>query len=376
MSDDRSDAARDATSGVQHGPLEDRHRQLGAQFAEFGGWLMPVSYAGTVSEHHATRDAVGLFDVSHLGKAGVRGPGAASFVNAALTNDLDRIGPGQAQYTLCCTESGGVIDDLIAYYLADDEIFLVPNAANTAAVVAALAAAAPAGVSVTDEHRSRAVLAVQGPRSADVLHRLGLPTEMDYMAFTDAEYGGVPVRVCRSGYTGEHGYELLPPWDRATELFDALVAAVTDAGGQLAGLGARDTLRTEMGYPLHGHELSLDISPLQARCGWAIGWTKEAFFGRDALLAEKAAGPRRLLWGLRATGRGVLRPQLRVLDGAAQVGITTSGTFSPTLNTGIALALLDADADVAAGARLTVDVRGRPVECDVVRPPFVTAKVR
>ena len=215
---------------------------------------------------------------------------------------------------MCCTESGGVIDDLIAYYVADDDIFLVPNAANTAAVVAALQAAAPAGLTVTDEHRSFAVLAVQGPRSGEVLGELGLPTEMGYMAYADASLQGVPVRVCRTGYTGEHGYELLPPWASAGPVFDALLAAVQRAGGQPAGLGARDTLRTEMGYPLHGHELSADISPLQARCGWAIGWKKDAFFGRDALLAEKADGPRRLLRGLRAVGRGVLRPGLTVLN--------------------------------------------------------------
>ncbi|BBY35241.1 glycine cleavage system protein T [Mycolicibacter minnesotensis] len=363
-------------SELQHGPLEDRHRALGASFAEFGGWLMPVSYAGTVAEHNATRDTVGLFDVSHLGKATVRGPGAAAFINATLTNDLARIAPGQAQYTLCCNESGGVIDDLIAYYVADDEIFLVPNAANTADVVAALREVAPAGVTITDEHRSRAVLAVQGPRSTEVLAGLGLPTEMDYMAFADADYAGVPVRVCRSGYTGEHGYELLPAWDSAPVVFDALVAAVGQIGGELAGLGARDTLRTEMGYALHGHELSPEISPLQARCGWAIGWKKDSFFGRDALLAEKAAGPTRLLRGLRATGRGVLRAELAVLDGDRRVGVTTSGTFSPTLKAGIALALIDTDAGIEDGARLTVDVRGRAVECEVVTPPFVTAKTR
>jgi glycine cleavage system T protein (aminomethyltransferase) len=365
-----------ASRGPQSGPLDERHRELGANFAEFGGWLMPVSYAGTVSEHTATRTTVGLFDVSHLGKASVRGPGAAQFVNSALTNDLSRIEPGKAQYTLCCNESGGVIDDLIAYYVGPDEIFLVPNAANTAAVVAALQNAAPAGLTITNEHRSYAVLAVQGPRSAEVLADLGLPTGMDYMGYTDAEFSGVPVRVCRSGYTGEHGYELLPTWRSASVVFDALLAAVIRAGGQLAGLGARDTLRTEMGYPLHGHELSADSSPLQARCGWAIGWKKEAFFGRDALLAEKAAGPPRLLRGLRAVGRGVLRPELTVLDGDTKVGITTSGTFSPTLKVGIALALIDAAAGVEDGQHVTVDVRGRAVECEVLRPPFVEPKTR
>ena len=361
---------------VFKGPLEDRHRELGASFAEFGGWLMPVSYAGTVSEHTATRTSVGLFDVSHLGKALVRGPGAADFVNSALTNDLRRIGPGKAQYTLCCNDSGGVIDDLIAYYVADDEIFLVPNAANTAAVVAALQQRAPDGVTVTDEHRSYAVLAVQGPKSAEVVGGLGLPTDMDYMGYADAEFAGVPVRVCRTGYTGEHGYELLPEWDRSAVVFDALVEAVTAAGGEPAGLGARDTLRTEMGYPLHGHELSPDFSPLQARCGWAIGWKKDAFWGREALLAEKEAGPSRLLRGLKAVGRGVLRADLTVLDGDRPVGVTTSGTFSPSLKVGIGLALLDTAADIADGQRVAVDVRGRQVECEVVKPPFVQARTR
>lgn len=364
------------TDDLLHGPLEDRHRELGASFAEFGGWLMPVSYAGTVSEHNATRDTVGLFDVSHLGKALVKGPGAAAYVNSALTNDLNRIGPGKAQYTLCCTESGGVIDDLIAYYVSDDEIFLVPNAANTAAVVAALQKNAPDGLTITDEHRSYAVLAVQGPKSAEVLEALGLPTEMDYMGYSDAEYDGVFVRVCRTGYTGEHGYELLPAWDRAGVVFDALVAAVRAAGGEPAGLGARDTLRTEMGYPLHGHELSLDISPLQARCGWAIGWKKDAFWGRDALLAEKEAGPARVLRGLKAVGRGVLRADLAVLDGDTRIGTTTSGTFSPSLKVGIALALIDTANDIADGQRVSVDVRGRAVECEVVKPPFVAPKTR
>lgn len=364
------------TDNLLHGPLEDRHRALGAGFAEFGGWLMPVSYAGTVAEHTATRSTVGLFDVSHLGKALVKGPGAAAYVNSALTNDLNRIGPGKAQYTLCCNESGGVIDDLIAYYVADDEIFLVPNAANTAAVVAELARHAPAGITITDEHRSYAVLAVQGPKAAEIVAGLGLPTTMDYMGYADSEVAGVPTRVCRTGYTGEHGFELLPEWGRAGAVFDVLVEAVRAAGGEPAGLGARDTLRTEMGYPLHGHELSLDISPLQARTGWAVGWKKDAFWGRDALLAEKQAGPTRLLRGLKALGRGVLRADLTVLNGDTPIGVTTSGTFSPTLKVGIALALIDTAAGIEDGATVTVDVRGRALECEVVNPPFVQARTR
>ncbi|MQY25636.1 glycine cleavage system aminomethyltransferase GcvT [Nocardia aurantia] len=359
-------------SELLQGPIHAVHAELGAKFAPFGGWEMPVQYGGTVREHLAVRTAAGLFDVSHLGKAVVRGPGAAEFVNTALTNDLHRIRPGKAQYTLCCTADGGVIDDLIAYYVGDDEIFLVPNAANTPAVVAALAAAAPAGVTVTDLHRDYAVFAVQGPASARVLEALGLPADMEYMAYADAERNGSPVRVCRTGYTGEHGYELLPRWSEAESLFRALLAEVTAAGGLPAGLGARDTLRTEMGYPLHGHELSADISPVQARAGWAVGWKKPEFWGKAALEQEKSAGPRRILMGLKAIDRGVLRGGQAVLRAGEAVGETTSGTFSPSLEVGIALALLDTAAGLEPGAEVEVDVRGRRLRAEVVRPPFVT----
>lgn len=363
------------------GPIADRHEALGATFAEFGGWSMPVSYAGTVAEHTAVREAVGIFDVSHLGKALVAGPGAAAFVNRTLANDLGKIAPGKAQYTLCCNDSGGVIDDLIAYLVSDDEVFLVPNAANTATVVAQLSAAAPDGITITDQHREYAVFAVQGPRAPEALGALGLPTEMEYMAFADAKLatadGPKPVRVCRTGYTGERGYEILPRWADAGAVFDALLAAVTERGGQPAGLGARDTLRTEMGYALHGHELSTDITPVQARVGWAVGWKKPEFFGRDALTAEKAAGPARRLFGLKALGRGVLRADCEVLAaaGGTPIGRCTSGTFSPTLKQGIALALLDTATDPQVGGEVVVDVRGRGLPCEIVALPFVESHV-
>ncbi|NDZ95512.1 glycine cleavage system aminomethyltransferase GcvT [Streptomyces sp. SID6673] len=363
------------------GPIADRHRALGATFAAFGGWDMPVSYAGTVAEHTAVRESVGIFDVSHLGKAVVAGPGAADLVNRTLTNDLAKIAPGKAQYTLCCNESGGVVDDLITYLVSDDEVFLIPNAANTASVVERLVSAAPDSVTVTDRHRDHAVFAVQGPKAPEALARVGLPTEMEYMAFTDAELategGTLPVRVCRTGYTGERGYELLPRWDDAGPVFDVLLAAVTELGGQPAGLGARDTLRTEMGYALHGHELSTDITPVQARSGWAVGWKKPEFFGRESLIAEKAAGPVRRLHGLKAIGRGVPRAECAVLSGpgGTQIGTCTSGTFSPTLKQGIALALLATDAGIAVGDEVVVDVRGRDLACEVVAPPFVTPHV-
>ncbi|GAB3594949.1 glycine cleavage system aminomethyltransferase GcvT [Angustibacter peucedani] len=368
------------TPELLRSPLHDRHVAAGAKTADFGGWLMPIEYAGggVVAEHTAVREKVGLFDVSHLGKATVRGPGAADFVNATLSNDLGRIAPGQAQYTLCCDASGGVVDDLIVYLRADDDVLLVPNAANTAEVVRRLQAEAPEGVEVADAHRDLGVLAVQGTLSDEVLDALGLPSGHDYMSFVDAEWQGSPVVVCRTGYTGERGYELLPTWEAAPALWDALVEAVEAQGGRRAGLGARDTLRTEMGYPLHGHELSLDISPVQARSGWAVGWKKPAFWGRDALVAEKEAGAARQLWGLLALERGIPRDGCdvrRAGEGEQPVvGRTTSGTFSPTLKQGIALALLDRA--VAADDEVVVDVRGRGVRCRVVKPPFVEVQTR
>jgi aminomethyltransferase len=371
MSGPDQPAGQPARGALRRSPLHARHVALGAKFAPFGGWEMPLEYAGggVLREHAAVREAVGVFDVSHLGKARVTGPGAKDFVNACLTADLDRIGDGQAQYTLCCDEvSGGVIDDIIAYRFAGDHVFLVPNAANTAEVVRRLTAAAPPGVTVRDAHQAYAILAVQGPRSADVLHQLGLPVDHDYMSFTAT----TELVVCRTGYTGELGFELVIPWEDAVKTWDALVAA----GVQPCGLGARDTLRTEMGYPLHGQDLSLDITPVQARTGWAVGWSKPAFWGRDALLKEKAEGPRRTLRGLRLTGRGVPRAHMPVYAGEQLIGETTSGTFSPTAKTGIALALLDTAAGVSDGDRVDVDVRGRRLAAEVVKPPFVRTSVK
>ncbi|SCF01523.1 aminomethyltransferase [Micromonospora purpureochromogenes] len=376
MTDVTSDAA---ATRLRRSPLHERHTALGAKFAPFGGWEMPLEYAGggVLKEHTAVRTAVGVFDVSHLGKARVTGPGAADFVNACLSNDLGRIGPGRAQYTLCCDDAtGGVVDDIIAYLHADDHVFLIPNAANTAEVVRRLRAAAPAGITVTDEHEAYAVLAVQGPRSAELLGGLGLPVEHGYMSFSAATLAGVELTVCRTGYTGELGYELVVPAEHAVAVWDALFAAGAAYELRACGLAARDTLRTEMGYPLHGQDLSLEITPVQARSGWAVGWDKPAFWGRDALLAEKAAGPRRTLRGLAAVDRAIPRPGMTVYAGDTELGTITSGTFSPTKKQGIALALLDTDAKLADGDLVEVDIRGRRAQMRVTRPPFVTPSVK
>ncbi|MEJ8277381.1 glycine cleavage system aminomethyltransferase GcvT [Pseudonocardia spirodelae] len=367
-------------------PLHDRHVALDATLGEFGGWSMPISYpGGTVAEHTAVREAAGLFDVSHLGTVPISGPGAAAHLDTCLTNDLGRIGPGRAQYTMACDEHGGVLDDMIVYLAAEDDLLLVPNAANSTRIVTALAEGAPSGVVITDRHRELAVLAVQGPRSGEALAAaLGAGgagvADLDYMAFTDLE-GGLSdggVRICRTGYTGEHGYEVVLDAAAAPAMWDALLDAVRAVGGGPCGLAARDTLRTEMGYPLHGHELSTEITPVQAGSAWAVGWDKPSFWGRDALVAERAAGPSRRLRALRATGRGVPRAGMTVLDGegGAPVGVVTSGTFSPTLRTGIALALVDTAPGVAVGDALVIDVRGRSLPVEVVKPPMVPSHVR
>jgi aminomethyltransferase len=342
--------------------------------ADFGGWEMPIEYpTGVVAEHTAVRTAVGVFDVSHMGKLLVSGPGAAAALNAVLANDLDRIGPGQAQYSMLLNGAGGVIDDLIAYRVGDDEVRIVPNAANAAAVRDALVAALPDGVTVEDRHEAEGILAIQGPGSRAVLEGIGLlgaDVDLPYMAFTTESYGGVPAVVCRTGYTGEHGYEVILGVAGLPLLWAAVAERATPCG-----LGARDTLRTEMGYPLHGQDLSPSITPVEAGLSWAVGWDKPAFAGRDAVAEQRAAGRSRALRGLRVEGRGIPRAHMAVVrpDGSP-AGQTTSGTFSPTLKAGIALALVDPA--LTSGDEVAIDVRGRIVPARIARLPFVDSSPR
>lgn len=345
--------------------------------ADFGGWQMPIEYpgGGVLREHAAVRERVGIFDVSHLGKARVTGPGAAEFVNSCFSNDLAKIGPGQAQYTMCCDEAtGGVVDDLIQYYVADDDIFLIPNASNNSEVVRRLQEKAPEGIEVVNQHKDYAIIAVQGPKSAEVVEALGLPTDMPYMSFAQVDRNGTETIVCRTGYTGEKGYELVVPTSAGLALWDELVEAMAPFEGLPCGLGSRDTLRTEMGYPLHGNELSMELTPNMARSGWAVGWDKPAFWGKDVLAAQRAEKSCRLTWGLVVTGRGIPRSGCAVLDSdGKEIGVVSSGTMSPTLRQGIAIAFLDRGA--AVGDKVTVDVRGRSIEAEVTKPPFVQTGV-
>lgn len=355
---------------LRRSPLDDRHRGLGGHMTPFGGWDMPLDYGSVVAEHTAVRTAAGVFDLSHLGTLAVTGGGAERALQAALTNDVRALEPGRAHYTLCLDADGGIVDDLLVYRLGWG-YFVVPNAANAAAVGESIATCAGPDAEVADVKAELACVAVQGPSSAGVLAAAGIPVE--HLGYLDCEVLGEaapgPLRgvLARSGYTGERGYEVFCPAAGAGELWDRVLAA----GAVPAGLGCRDTLRLEMGYPLHGNDISPDTSPVDARLGWAVK-PGTGFRGEESYARAKEAGPERRLWGLRATGRGIPRRGCAVrAAGGETVGEVTSGTFSPTLKVGIAMAYLDAA--VEQGAGVVVDVRGKDVAAEVVRPPFVAS---
>jgi aminomethyltransferase len=360
------------TGELQRSPLDAVHRRLGAKMGAFAGWDMPIQYQGTMSEHQAVRERVGVFDLSHLGKVEVRGEGAHDALQHALSNDLDRLTePGAAQYTLCLTDDGGIVDDLIVYR-EDDGYLLVPNAANWPKVADAVRASDPGRAEVVPRP-DIAVLAVQGPRAPELVGRIfPFSADLPYMHLAPATYRDAPARVCRTGYTGERGFELLVPGEVAPALWEELFERGASFTVAPVGLGGRDTLRLEMGYALHGNDISTDTDPFEARLGWAVAMNKDDFRGREALAARKEAGPKRLLVGLRSEDRLIPRHGMAVYDGDRPVGEVTSGTFSPTLRQGIAMAYVLPDV-AAKDTRLQVDVRGRRGDVTVTRPPFVDA---
>ena len=328
---------------------------------------MPLQYAtGTVAEHMACRDGAALFDVSHLGTVRVQGPGALAALQRALTNDLNRIGPGAAQYThLLDAADASVLDDIIVWWVAEQRFDVMPNASNTDGVVGALHGAS-GEVAVADVTAERAVIAVQGPQARACLAAAGADEAAAVGRFKviECSFAETPVTVAGTGYTGEDGVEIAVAADAAAGVWERLVAA----GAVPAGLGARDTLRLEAGLPLHGHELGPGITPLQAGLGWVVRWDKDDFRGRAALAAERDAGPHRRLRGLLAeTGRPP-RDGCAVRRGDDEIGVVTSGNFSPVLGRGIALAFLAPDA--ALGDDVVIDVRGRDLPAQVVKPPF------
>jgi aminomethyltransferase len=353
-------------------PLDAVHRRLGARMVAFGGWEMPLSYGdGTLAEHRACRHGAVAFDVSHLGTVRVQGPDAKAVLQGALTNDLDRIGPGRAQYThLLDPDDASVLDDIITWWVDEDRFDVMPNASNTERVTGALLEVGAADrLTVEDVTAGRAVIAVQGPEARARLAKVSAEAAaVKRFAVAHLHWAGVPLVVAGTGYTGEDGVELAVPSAEAPALWDAVV----DAGVVPAGLGARDTLRLEAGLPLHGHELGPGITPLQAGLGWVVAWGKPAFRGRRALAEEQARGIHRRLRGLSVEGRRPPRADQPVVRDGETVGVVTSGNFSPELGHGVALAFVPPD--VAEGDRLQIDARGSLLAATVVKPPFVRSQ--
>ena len=341
---------------LEHTPLFERHVELGARMVPFAGWEMPVQYEGVIPEHRAVRSDCGAFDVSHMGQLHVDGPAAQAFLQKMLSNDVDRIGDGEAQYTLLTNERGGIVDDLIVYRFAHGQFLLVVNASNRKLDFEWLKEREPRGVEVRDASDDYALVAVQGPRS---LERLGLPGAP---AFTHAMgvIDGVEVLVCRTGYTAELGVELCCPAEDATALWDAVLAR----GAVPCGLGARDTLRLEVCYPLHGNDITAETDPISAGLGWACKLETE-FTGVAELRRIKEDGPAEKLVAFVMEEKAVPRQGMPIEDG----GRVTSGTHSPMLDRGIGMGYVPA-ARAAPATELTIDVRGRPRRGRIVKKPI------
>jgi aminomethyltransferase len=361
---------------LRRSPLDAAHRALGAKMGAFGGWLMPIEYEGTLAEHDAVRSAVGLFDVSHLGKVSATGEESLDALQMTLTNDVARVPVGGAQYGMALDDDGGIIDDLIVYRLGDTDYLVVPNAANAGRVLERISVHAPADVDLVPRD-DLALLAVQGPRSLELLERhFPEAAPLEYMHCAPSTWEGAPLVVARSGYTGERGYELFVPSTGAEDLWKRLLREGAPLGVRPCGLAARDTLRLEMGYPLHGNDISEDRTPLEAGLGWAVAMGKGEFPGKEALAAQRAEGVASRLVALRMIDRLIPRSHYVVSASGEPVGEVTSGTFSPTLRVGIALAYVERRDDLVPGTEVEVDVRGRPGTARIVTPPFVERSPR
>ncbi|MGI5843592.1 MAG: glycine cleavage system aminomethyltransferase GcvT [Candidatus Xenobium sp.] len=367
------------TAGLLRTPLYEVHRREGARIVEFAGWEMPVEYTGIRQEHQATRTGTGLFDLSHMGEIEVTGPGATAYLNYMVTNDVERLEPGQCLYTCMCGADGGILDDLLVYRFPDMQggerrFWLVVNASNRLKVVEWMENHLSGDAQLNDLSLDTALLAVQGPEAQEFLQpgtEANLE-ELGYYHLLETKVAGIPAVLSRTGYTGEDGFELYVAWERVEELWNSL----RQVGGIVpVGLGARDTLRLEAGYSLYGHEISELTTPLDAGLGWVVRWSKPDFLGKAALSRQKEKGARTTIVGLEMLGRGIPRQGYPVEGPEGPVGVVTSGTFSPSLSKGIALARVDIGCR-AEGTELSVIVRGRSEPARVVRPPFVRGSVR
>ena len=356
---------------LRHTALYAEHIALGARMVPFAGWEMPVQYAGIIEEHHAVRRAAGIFDVGHMAEFRVFGFAAFDFLQSVFTNDLSRISElGHAQYTLMLDEEGHIIDDLIVYHSGDLEYLIIANASNHQVDFAWLSAHAPAEVELVDESDRTSLIALQGPEALAIVSELAGQGWEAPARFTlcEAMLDTIPALVARTGYTGEDGVEILTSMSSAPALWRAILSF-----GQVSpiGLGARDTLRLEMGYPLYGSDMDRTIDPISAGLGWVVPAAKTAYIGAEAVAKVRESGPSTKLVGMTIEG-AIPRHGMSVLHGGAVVGKVASGSFSPTLETGIATAYVPAELS-GPGTVLQVEVRKKTLQATVVKPPFVTS---
>jgi aminomethyltransferase len=357
---------------LKHTPFHEFHRAAGAKLVDFAGFEMPVRYTGDVREHQAVRTAVGLFDITHMGEFDVRGPGAAEWLDRMVTNHVGALEVGQALYSPMCRPDGGIVDDLLVYRYTDHYMVVV-NAANLAKDFAWFAAHKPAAVSLEDHSDRTALLAIQGPKAADVL-RGNVPDgvlDLGYYRFATGTLFGVPATLSRTGYTGEDGFELYFDPQYANVVWNGLMKAGQPHGLDLIGLGARDTLRLEMGYMLYGNDIDDTTSPLEAGLGWTVKMAKGEFHGRAVMVQQKAEGLKRKLVGFRLDGRRVPRHGMRILSGGRPVGTVASGTFSPTLECPLGMGYVEA-ALAVNGTALDIEAGTTILAARVTARPFYT----
>jgi len=371
----------DDLAGLKTTPLTAWHRARGAKMVPFAGYEMPVQYEGVLAEHAAVRERVGLFDITHMGEIYVDGPLAETWLDGLVTNRVAGVSVGKVTYTAMCKADGGVLDDMLIYRLGAERWLVVCNASNHDKIAAWLRKHVPAaGVKLDDRSDATALIAVQGPDSRELVGRLARLANLRddiaaldfYTAFACPGAGGEWI-VSRTGYTGEHGYELYLPNADALAVWEELLARGADLGVAPIGLAARDTLRFEVCYCLYGHELEEDITPLEAGIGWAVKLKKDAFVGLEALRAQQAAGVPRKLVCLEVTGRGIARQGARILSGGRDAGFVTSGTFSPTLKKPLALALVES---AMPAGDVVIDIRGKGVEARTTAFPFLAARTK
>ena len=359
-------------TALKRTPFHEFHRAAGAKLVEFAGYEMPVRYTGDVREHLAVRTAAGLFDITHMGEFEVRGPGATEWLDRMVTNHVAALAVGQALYSPMCRPDGGIVDDLLVYRYADHHM-LVVNASNMAKDFAWLDSHRPPEVSLVDRSEATALLAVQGPNAAAILrgHVPGEAMELGYYRFTTGALFGCPATISRTGYTGEDGFELYFDPAHAATVWNGLIEAGRPHGLELVGLGARDTLRLEMGYMLYGNDLDDTTTPLEAGLGWTVKLAKGDFHGRDVMVKQKADGLKRRLVGFQLDGRRVPRHGMRILSGGRPVGAVASGTFSPSLERPIGMGYVET-ALAANGTALEIEAGPTTLAARVTARPFYT----